>query len=285
MNKKILLHTLISAGLFLYSFTAFAAQGLVEINQICASQSGCFSGDTVGYPVTIDGTAGRSYILTSDLIVPNENTDGILIDTPDISIDLNGFQIIRSGCENSTLNCKPLTGTGSGISVSNALFFAISVHDGSIVGMGLNGLNLIGNQATVKNMRVRWNRVDGIVVGRGSLVSENTLYANGHYGIFSDHGTTLIHNTARGNSSDGIHVGTASTVVSNTSYSNGGDGIRTLSGCLVEHNSVRGNTGFGLNLNVTAGYSDNVITGNVGGTVNGGFNLGGNFCETNNICP
>ena len=37
---------------------------MVEINQACALSTGCFSGDTAGFPVTIDGTAGPSYRLT-----------------------------------------------------------------------------------------------------------------------------------------------------------------------------------------------------------------------------
>ena len=48
---------------------AFAADGVAEISQTCAL-AGCFPGDTAGYPVTIDGSAGRSFVLTSDLIVP-----------------------------------------------------------------------------------------------------------------------------------------------------------------------------------------------------------------------
>ncbi len=37
---------------------ALAVDGVLEINHTCATQTGCFSGDTAGYPVTIDGTAG-----------------------------------------------------------------------------------------------------------------------------------------------------------------------------------------------------------------------------------
>ena len=38
--------------------TAVADDGVAEINQTCATMTGCFSGDTPGWPVTIDGTAG-----------------------------------------------------------------------------------------------------------------------------------------------------------------------------------------------------------------------------------
>jgi hypothetical protein len=40
---------------------ALAVDGVREINQTCAVQMGCFVGDTAGFPVTIDGSAGKSY--------------------------------------------------------------------------------------------------------------------------------------------------------------------------------------------------------------------------------
>ncbi len=89
---------------------ALATDGVAEINQTCAVQTGCFSGDTAGYPVTIDGTAGRSYRLTGDLIVPDENTDGIKVSTPSVTIDLNGFEIVRSGCKGRSATALPPRG-------------------------------------------------------------------------------------------------------------------------------------------------------------------------------
>ncbi len=43
-----------------------AADGVVEISQACAA-AGCFRADVAGFPVTIDGSAGKSYRLTGDL--------------------------------------------------------------------------------------------------------------------------------------------------------------------------------------------------------------------------
>src|SRR5690606_10202060 len=63
-----------------------AADGVIEINQTCAKQTGCFDNDTANFPVTIDGKAGKSYRLTSDLVVPDENTTAIRISADDVSI-------------------------------------------------------------------------------------------------------------------------------------------------------------------------------------------------------
>ena len=68
---------------------AIASDGVLEINQTCVVQTGCFAGDTAGFPVTI--TTPGSDRLTSDLTVPDENTVGISVGTHDAGIDLNHF--------------------------------------------------------------------------------------------------------------------------------------------------------------------------------------------------
>jgi len=135
-------------ALLLAASHAQAADGVLEINQTCAVQTGCFSGDTAGYPITIDGTAGRSYRLTGDLIVPDENTDGIQVSTSSLTIDLNGFEIVRSGCEGATSNCTPASGSGSGVEYTSSSNRGISVKNGSITGMGSYGV-ILGEQAEV----------------------------------------------------------------------------------------------------------------------------------------
>lgn len=309
-----------------FSSTAFAVDGVVEVNQACAVNAGCFTGDTAGYPVTINGSAGRSYRLTSDLIVPDENTHGIQVSAPSISIDLNGFEIVRSGCEGATSNCTPVSGTGSGVFVSNNIYHGVSVRNGSITGMGNHGAFLFGHQAEAKGLRVRWNRDRGLLAGIASIVSGNTAYSNGDQGISAGGGSTISNNTAYGNGTVGIHAGDGSTVSGNTAYSNGGDGINAGSGStvsgntaftngddgfwvgagstvsgnaaydndshgiqavsgVVQRNTVSSNDGFGLVLGPSAAYRENVITANPGGTVDGGFNMGSNYCNGNDTCP
>jgi hypothetical protein len=70
--------------------SVLASNGLLEINQTCAVETGCLEGDTPGFPVTIS-TPG-SYVLTSSLEVPPDSS-GISIETNDVSVHLNGFAI------------------------------------------------------------------------------------------------------------------------------------------------------------------------------------------------
>lgn len=285
-----------------------AADGDLEINQTCATQTGCFPGDTAGFPVSINGTAGRSYLLTSDLVVPNESTDGILISADNIRVDLGGFEIRGPVvCSGSPLACTHGAGSGSGVEASVLTLSGISVRNGSIQGMGFCGLYL-GAQSEVTDVRARWNRQIGIFTQTSSTLSGNKAYQNGsigistsfssivsgstaHYnagdGILASAASRVSGNTAYQNGGDGIAAGAGSTVSGNTSYQNGGDGISSGSGSIVSGNAARSNNAFGLFLGSQSGYRENVMSSNPGGTVSGTslVNLGNNACNGSTVCP
>ena len=277
----------------LFSPAAFAVDGVLEINHTCATQLGCFSDDTVGYPITIDGSAGRSYRLSSDLIVPDANTNGIEVNTSSVSIDLNGFEIVRSGCEGATTDCKPEVGSsGTGIKGDN---YGISLRNGSVTGMGY-GIQLgstLGDQAVVKNLRVRWNRIHGIQVGTGAIVSGNSVYANGGKGILAGNGAIISGNTISTNGEDGINSSAFSVITANSVSDNGARtildknyGILVGPGSIVQNNTASFNTGYGLAFTGPSGYRGNVVVANVQGTIKGtGIDLGGNLCGTDDTCP
>jgi hypothetical protein len=84
-------------------------------------------------------------------------------------------------------------------------------------------------------------------------------------------------NTAFGNGGTGILAG--GTVSGNTAFGNNGDGIQANDGSTVNGNAVRANVSFGLRLLGTAGYTQNVIEDNTGGTVSGGISLDHNLCN------
>jgi hypothetical protein len=291
----------------LASIPASASDGVLEINQTCAIQTGCFAGDTPGLPVTINGSAGRSYRLTSDLVVASAATNGIEISADDVGIDLNNFAIRGPVvCSGTPLACTP-SGAGAGVGVTSSTISGTSVRNGSVRGMGSFGVSL-GVQAEVTGVRARGNGLFGleardgsvltgnvayqngsigIEAGSGSVVSGNSAYQNGGDGIQVSLGATVSGNTASRNGNDGINVGSGATVSGNTSYDNAGFGIRTVSGATVIGNTVRLNTGFGLVLGAWTGYRENVISSNTGGTVSGAsaVNLGDNVCNGLTVCP
>ena len=283
---------------------ALASDGVLEINQACAVNTGCFPGDAAGYPVTIS-LAGASFVLTSRLVVPDERMDAILINRSSVSIDLGGFEIIGPvTCSGTPLVCTPASGGGTGVEAATSR--GISVKNGSVSGMGRVGV-LLGEQAEVTNLRVRGNAVDGIRVDNGSTVSGNTVYQNGKMGIYAgsgstvsgnttyengnigmavDAGSTISGNTASQNEGDGILSAGGNTIVGNTAFSNGDattdDGIECQYSCTVRGNTVRSNSGHGLNLGPDCAYSDNVVSQNTAGAVTGpgsANSRGGNYCS------
>ena len=74
---------------------ALAVDGVIEINQARAVAGGVTTGDTAGFPVSIN--ASGSYRLTSDLQVPTSTASGITISADDVTLDLNGFKILGPG--------------------------------------------------------------------------------------------------------------------------------------------------------------------------------------------
>src|SRR5262245_32443399 len=88
--------------------SALAVDGVLEINQTCATQTGCFPGDTAGFPVTI--SVPGSYRLTGSLL-PSSNPSCIVITSSDVTLDLNEFRIgpFLSGALGSGINAQGQT--------------------------------------------------------------------------------------------------------------------------------------------------------------------------------
>lgn len=309
-------------GLLLFSSgRAHAVDGVFEINPTCATLTGCFAGDPAGYPVEI--TVPGSYRLTGNLIVPNQNTTAILVTNNDVTVDLNGFSIVRNGCAGAVVSCSPPNGVGDGV---NALGFRrTTVTNGSVIGMGGEGVDL-GEASQVTKLRVSWNHGNGIEVtgdstivsntvfendgdgieAAGSVVLDNALVGNGQNGIsagigsviennriegsgaagVSDvGGSTIRGNSVRDNTGAGIIAGDGTSVTDNIANANGDDGIIAGMGSLVSRNVARINQGFGLDLDPSTAYRENVINGNALGTVNSGLLGIGNSCNGTNLCP
>jgi Right handed beta helix region len=224
---------------------AFATDGVLEINQTCAVETGCFAGDSAGFPVTITGSAGSSYRLTSDLDLLGAGTIGILISTSYVSVDLGGF---RMQCTHfvppSTVeSCGLTNASGGAVRVdSTQVRKGIEVRNGSIVGMGGIGIWL-GGSSVVSDVRVFSCANSGIIVGAGSTVSDSIANFNRGSGIAVDAGSSVQRSTTYSNTVTGLYVPQAS----------------------YRDNTVQGN-----------------LSGTVGGA---GYDAGGNVCDGSLTCP
>ena len=258
LNKLLNLICILS---LLWGVTAIASDGVLEINQACAVNGGCFSGDTAGFPVTIN-QAG-SYVLTGNLS-PGTATAIAASEANDVAIDMNGFSINGSG-----------TGAGIGISGGDGL----TVKNGAIRSMGSHGINS-SEFSRIENVLVLGNGSRGITVGVLSIIKNCIARNNGTDGIFGNTGTLVEGSNSSANGGDGIQLNTG-IARNNMVISNDGDGIQISLGGLAIGNEVRFAGGSVLNLGATVGYAQNQLEG----TVTGGLEVGTNVCNGNTVCP
>lgn len=281
---------------------ALAVDGVIEINHASALAGGVTTGDGTGYPVTL--SARGSYRLTSNLTVPDENTNGIEITTDEVSLDLNGFAILGPvACSGSPpTSCAP-AGTGQGIRSVNILG-NYKVVNGFVRGMGRHGVYLPNGRVHVEGVAVSHNGNTGIEVhscvmvhnvarlnlGAGlrctrGTVAGNVASFNAGSGIISGAVGVISDNTVESNGSNGIFANQA-TISNNVVRSNGDDGIYSNGGT-VRGNAISGNAGDGLQIGggTVVGYGENVIHGNGGTVLNGPIQIGTNICDGNTTCP
>jgi hypothetical protein len=118
----------------------------------------------------------------------------------------------------------------------------------------------------------------------GFTISAPTGSATTAINAAGDSGVTIVNGTIT-KTGTAIILGSSSTVGGMQLIGNSGDGVDCTSTCLVTNSVITGNGGTGLALgDGSSGYQDNIISGNTGGNVGAGTNLGNNVCGSA-ACP
>lgn len=271
------------AVLLLFSVSAHAVDGVIEINQLCATTLGCFDGDTAGFPVTITSTG--SYRLTSNLDVtaltdPEDVTAiSLSVNALNTTIDLNGFRINGPVfCTASPVtSCTPSGGTGHGIDVSLTNINSVTtIKNGVIRGMGMNGINSEGI-AAISNVHVINSGAAGIVAVSRSHLTNVYALRNGAEGIIG--GVFIANAVVDGNATTGITPLTDGRVTYSRVTRSGDDGVDCGSCSLIE-NIITNNEGFGVNYSGRAVAGGNQIDNNSMGEITGAvpFEVAPNLC-------
>jgi hypothetical protein len=249
---------LVAALAALAAVPAIAADGTKTINMAKVTAGGFTPGDAPGFPLTISRPG--SYTLAGNLNVPNGNTTAIEITADHVTLDLNGFAILGPADCSGGNPCVNV-GTGRGISTPSVRF-NLTIRNGTIQGMGREGVYLQGDSHLVEYLHVRSNGNHGVWLASsadlgGSIVQHCTVQRNGSVGIYASDGM-IRHNVVNTNLYAGVGLGRGSAVQN-----------------LVTRNGV-----FGLSLSTNgAGAFGNVLGDNPGGNFTGfGVNLGQNLC-------
>jgi hypothetical protein len=264
-----------------WPLAAVSGEGVLEINQACAVNTGCFPGDTAGFPVTISASA--SYGLTSDLVITDPNQRGIEINSSHVTVDLNGFLILGpTSCSGLPVtSCTP-SGTGDGVF---SIQGNVVVRNGTVRGMPDFGVRL-GGDARIEDLHIEQNGGWGIFADVGSLFIRNRVRRNGGEGIAAGDASRVAENVITSNGGNGISTGGRLHISHNMIVGNQGDGVvATTNPGTVLFNSVLANAGTGLSLHAGSGYGQNVISQNGPPEVSGGNQIGTNVCGSNTTCP
>jgi hypothetical protein len=247
--------------------------GVLEINQACASGPGCFAGDTAGFPVQI--ATGGSYRLTGNLVVATANTTAISVTASEVAIDLNGFTILGpNSCSGCPVTSCTATGSGNGID-GNVL--NLTIRNGTIRGMGASGIR---GRGVIENVVLDQNGDRGVFFTSTVTVKDSTVTANGGIGISSG-GGILSGNMAACNGSTGMEL-FAGSVIGNHAVQNGGDGIKSTGEVAVLDNNANNNSLCGIRA-TRAQVSSNTVDNNqtCGITVSTSGGVIGNTLEAN----
>ena len=264
-------------------------------------------GDTPGWPITIS-TPG-SYVLTENL--QGTGVAMIEITSSFVTLDLNGF-IINNGspggipieAAEGTRNVTVINGMVTGGMGGGIRLYDYSVVDKLVVFAGHGGLR-VGNNSKVRDCSVSGaygiyaedysiisnnmagHGSAGITVGKSSRVNGNQILSASFWDIKTGPNSIIEDNTVV-DSMTGIQAGSGSLVSRNT-VTGSGTGITADSGSKVTGNTVTDCHQVGLNLAADAGYANNVLTGNNGGSDNpqvaGGIQMGINVCGNGTACP
>ena len=269
--------------ILLIASVARAGGGVLEINQTCASETGCFAGDTPGFPVTIDGSAGKSYRLSSDLAIATD-VNGIEISSSYVTLDLGGFEIAGPGSctgTGATLSCG---GVGSGVGVVGFnVLYGVTVRNGIIRNMRLDGIGVGGTGSLgvrIEGITARHNARIGISGQDGVLARDCIVVENGGNGFDLDAGSIVQDSIAIGNFNHGVEIDDAGGVVSGTtSQSNGARGINADRNAVISGNTVYQNGDDGIFATINSIVSGNATYLNGGDGIqldNAGFANGNN---------
>lgn len=208
---------------------ALASDGAREISQTCVF-TGCFPGDSPGFPVTIDSPG--AYVLTSDL--ETEDRAGIVSFAHSVEIDMAGFGIRGTAeCqgEGPTLSCPDVgVGAPAGVRVNFGDGFAL--RNGFIRGVPGTGLlhaagGLEKRGCLVEGMQLIGNADDGAALGAGCVMRNSVVSLNGDKGVVAVDGATVLEGvSALGNGNVGIQLlGDGSSVSRSATARNGNLGF------------------------------------------------------------
>ena len=171
-------------------------------------------------------TPGAYYVATN--LTGIADSHGIIIDAPDVSLDLGGF--VLTGLTNSL----------NGIFLS-AAHKNVMVRGGSLRSWAMGIDARMGSDCHFEGLRLTDNRAQGLAGGVASHIRACHTYSNRGGGISAGQDSAISDSSARDNQLVGIETGNGGRVVECTASANAANGLvagdhSLVSGCIVSDN-------------------------------------------------
>ena len=221
-----------------------ATDGVIEINQAKAMAGGVTPGDTQpGYPVVL--SVPGSYKLTSNLDdsggMPAFNV--VEIQSGDVSLDLNGFEIIGPA------------GMGGGSCIYSGMSNRVRISNGTVRACPWNGIDanngtvdrvivsntgnygILVNLGRISNAHVTVTGAAAIYVAQGGAVSNSLSQSGGPLGGIWVVAGVIEGSVAMSGTGPGLRMGSG-VIRSSYSASNTGAEIDCLASCAIEANML-----------------------------------------------
>ncbi|MDF1696948.1 MAG: right-handed parallel beta-helix repeat-containing protein [Saprospiraceae bacterium] len=217
--------------------------------------------DDVAYFDTYDGTyadyvitQSGSYYLTEIINLGQTGGNCIVIDSDNVTLDMNGFAIYGDGNNNVNNGSTPSGQTtdpgGSGVGILvNGEHFNITIKDGFINSWQDDGIDASETKNSIfQNLNFRYNGQNGMSIGDQNLIDNCTSFFNVLDGIYGGLGNNFINCSGDSNGESAMQSDSSSQFISCAAYDNYGDGISTETGSLVFGCVVSENAGIGISV-------------------------------------
>ncbi|HXG19832.1 MAG TPA: hypothetical protein VNN62_12280 [Methylomirabilota bacterium] len=210
-----------------------------------------------------------SFVLVHNLF--SFGLDCLVVNSSNITIDLNGFAIIGNG-------------SGKGISASSSVQ-GVTIRNGTVRGFAV-GISLGGSGNLVEDVHTENNTDTGMFLGAGSVADHVVVQGNWQHGAILSTAGAIRNSSIRANgntpASVGVSVGPGGAVTGNTIWANTGTGLFGSTGGTVIGNTVMDTIGVGVSVICPANVQQNTVTANSSGNLS----LNGDGClSVNNVAP
>ncbi len=217
-----------------------------------------------------------SYYLTAD-VVGEAFKHGVVIDAPDVSLDLNGFALrgvagslagVRAKGNFSVTGARVFNGVIRGWGADGVDFDSwpaldmerAVLRDLQLVANGGSGVAAGTWDALIERCTARHNGGAGIAAGSRSIVRDCIARNNQSGGVLVGDGSIVERCIAVGNTGVGIDASFSSTVTNCTADFNAGGGIAVFTNSVVTFCGAFANTQFGIKLGSGSNAFDCVVT-------------------------